>query len=180
MTLSPLNEVTSNGTFIGFLCGGLVDRSTDSPGVRTVFSEGVPADVVPAGAATGPGAGPGPGPGTGPACLDVLRFDISDKKIEEASKKSKKNKKKQAAPGRFMVVELSGGMMSVCSFPLPFHKAFIPDTEWLKLCEKHRNNCHGYVVNSGSQRYQQGKTLWEPGSSANEKKIVWRRPHETT
>ena len=72
VTLLPLNEVTSHGTFIGFLCGGLVDRSADSSGVRTVFSAGIPADVVPAGA--------GPGPGAGPAYLDVLRFDISDKK----------------------------------------------------------------------------------------------------
>ena len=83
MTLSPLNEVTSHGTFIGFLCGGLVDRSTDSSGVRTVFSAGVPADVVPAGAGPGPGAGPG----AGPACLDMLRFDISDKKIKKRGKK---------------------------------------------------------------------------------------------
>ena len=76
MTLSPLNEVTSYSTFIGFLCGGPVDRSTDSSGVRTVFSARVPADVVPAGAGPGPGADPG----AGPACLDVWRFDISDKK----------------------------------------------------------------------------------------------------
>ena len=73
-----MNEVTSHGTFIGFLYGGLVHRSTDSSGVRTVFSAGVPADVVPAGA--------GPGPGAGPACLDVLRFDISDKQIKRVKK----------------------------------------------------------------------------------------------
>ena len=79
MTLSPLNEVTSHGTFIGFLGDGPVDRSTDSSLVRTVFSAGVPADVVPAGAGAGPGAGP--------ACLDVLRFDISDKKIKKRVKK---------------------------------------------------------------------------------------------
>ena len=85
VTLSPLNKVTSHSTFIGFLCGGLVDRSTDSSGVRTVFSAGVLADVVTAGA--GPGAGAGAG--AGPAFLDVLRFDISDKKKKEASKKIK-------------------------------------------------------------------------------------------
>ena len=80
-----------------------------------------------------------------------------------------------------MGIELSGGMMSSSSFPWPFHKAFIPDTESLKLCEKNRNNCHGYLVNcGGSQRYQQGKILGEPGSSANEMKIVWRRPHKIT
>ena len=76
MTLSPVNEVTSHGTFISFMCCGPVDRSTDSSGVSTVFSAGVPADVVPAGAGPGPGAGPS----AGPACFDVLRFDISDKK----------------------------------------------------------------------------------------------------
>ena len=75
VTLSPLNEVTSHGTFTGFLYGGLVDRSADFSGVGTVFSAGVRTDVVPAGA--------------GPACLDVLRFDISDKKNKEACKKSK-------------------------------------------------------------------------------------------
>ena len=90
MTLSPLNEVTSHGTFIGFLCGGLVDRSTDSAGVRTVFSAGVPADAVPAGAGPGPGAGSGAGPGAGPACLDMLMFDITHKKNKEASKNKKK------------------------------------------------------------------------------------------
>ena len=79
MTLSPLNEVKSHGTFIDFLCGGLVDRFTDTSGVRTVFSAGVPADVVPVGA--------GPGPGAGPACLDVLRFGISDKKLKKGVKK---------------------------------------------------------------------------------------------
>ena len=91
MTLSPLNEVTSHGTFIGFLCDGLVDRSTDSSGIRTAFPAGVPADDVPAGAGPGPGTDPGPGagPGAGPACLDVLRFNISDKKIKKRVKKIK-------------------------------------------------------------------------------------------
>ena len=130
MTLLPLNEVTSHSTFIGFLYGGLVNRSTDSSGVRTVFSAGVPADVILASAGPGPVAGPG----AGPACLDVLRFDISDKNNKEVSQKIKK---KQAAPGRFMSVELSGELMSgCCSVFWPFHKAFIPDTESLKLFVK--------------------------------------------
>ena len=126
MTLSPLKEVTSHSTFIGFLSGGLVDRSTDSSGIRTVFSAGVPADIVPAGAGPGSGAGSGSGPSAGPVCLDVLRFDISDKKNKQASKKVKKTKniKKQAAPWRFVGVELSVGNDVWLFFSLAFPQGF--------------------------------------------------------
>ena len=91
MTLSPLNEVTSYGTFISFLYGVVVDRSNDSSSVRTVFLAVVPTDIVPSRVPPDDGpacTGPGVGPDAGPACLDVLRFDISDKKsYKEANKK---------------------------------------------------------------------------------------------